>query len=208
MQCPLCENHDVRFFAEDKNKRYNHCKTCDLVFVDQDFLPGETEEKSRYRAHQNSPDDAGYVTFLSRIIQPLQSYLYENAVGLDFGSGPNPVLSKILKDKGYNVEIYDPYFAPDLKVFHRKYDFITATEVVEHMHHPAEDFKRMFSALEEKGVLALMTKLRTPDIKFTTWHYKNDLTHVSFYSQKTMQWIGNQFHRKAEIILPDLIFFI
>ncbi|HKK58996.1 MAG TPA: class I SAM-dependent methyltransferase [Salinivirga sp.] len=208
MLCPLCENHDVHFFAEDKNKRYKHCNVCDLVFVEEDFLPDQTEEKLRYDEHQNTIEDKGYVAFLSRIIQPLQSHLNENAIGLDFGSGPNPVLAKILKDKGYEMEIYDPYFAPDLKVFDRKYDFITATEVVEHMHNPAEDYKRMFSVLEKEGVLALMTKLRTPDINFTTWHYKNDLTHVSFYSPKTVQWIGNQFHRKAEIILPDLIFFI
>ncbi len=56
--------------------------------------------------------------------------------GLDFGSGQDAAVVAILKEKGYQIQAYDPFFFPDLNWKKHKFDFITATEVVEHLQHP------------------------------------------------------------------------
>lgn len=207
MQCPLCNNWDVEFFAEDKHKRYQHCASCDMIFVEPDFLPGFATEKQRYLQHQNNPEDKKYVDFLSRIIEPLSDLVEDKASGLDFGCGPEPVLAKLLQNRGFDMQVYDPIFVPDESVLNRNYDFVITTEVVEHLHNPGKVFNQIFQLLKPDAPLAVMTKLFTADIDFESWHYKNDLTHVCFYSIKTMNWIATRFNRKLNIVLPDLVFF-
>ncbi|WP_321540387.1 methyltransferase domain-containing protein [Flavobacterium piscinae] len=61
--------------------------------------------------------------------------------GLDFGSGTNSVIVKLLKDKNYNIVEYDPFFSNQPEVLEKRYDYITCCEVIEHFHHPFEEFK-------------------------------------------------------------------
>jgi hypothetical protein len=38
-----------------------------------------------------------------------------------------------------------------------------------------------------------MTELYNEGIDFASWYYKNDPTHVFFYSQETFEWIKKEF---------------
>lgn len=181
------------------------CNRCDLVFVDQRHLPESDREKSRYDLHENTPANEGYKNFLSRIIAPLTKHLNKQATGLDFGCGPTPVLASMLEDEDFKMQIYDPFYFPNESVLNRTYDFITLTEVAEHFHHPQKEFKRLIQLLNPQGVIAIMTQLRVPSIDFGTWFYKNDFTHVCFYSPTTIHWIEKTYGFKTEIILPDII---
>ena len=45
------------------------------------------------------------------------------------------------------MSLYDPFFFPDRTRLSRRYDFITATEVVEHLHRPGEELERLWAML-------------------------------------------------------------
>jgi hypothetical protein len=117
------------------------------------------EEKARYDQHNNHPDDPDYRAFLSRIFVPMQQRLNPGSCGLDFGSGPGPTLSLMFEEAGHRMTIYDHFYAPTSSTLDQPYDFITATEVVEHLHRPGLELERLWSLLNPSGLLGVMTQL-------------------------------------------------
>ncbi|MEI4850515.1 class I SAM-dependent methyltransferase, partial [Klebsiella pneumoniae] len=79
------------------------------------------------------------------------------ARGLDFGCGPGPALATMLREAGMDMALFDPFFYPQASVLERQYDFITCTEVVEHLHRPAEVFRQLDRLLAPGGWLGVMT---------------------------------------------------
>lgn len=112
--------------------------------------------------------------------------------GLDFGSGPSPVLAKILeRDYGYDMDIYDLFYATEKVYQDRRYDLITSTEVVEHLADPLVFFKFARDHLREDGLLAVMTLFHPEeDEAILKSHYLRDMTHISFFSLKTMETVA------------------
>jgi len=122
-------------------------------------------------------------------ITPQTKHSTEQAVTiLDYGSGPSPVLATILKKQGYNTDIYDPYYAPQEPS--KQYDLITSTEVFEHLRNPLETLTHIKELLKSNGYLAIMTKFLPASKDFRAWRYKDDTTHISFYSPKTFSQIA------------------
>ncbi len=205
--CPLCRENANEPYYQDKRRIYRHCHHCQLVFVPPEYFLSEANEKLAYDHHQNSPSDPGYRRFLGRLFFPLQDRLTANSHGLDFGSGPGPTLSVMLEEVGHTVRLYDHFYAHDPTVLEKPYDFITATEVVEHLHDPARILTQLWTLLKPGGYLGLMTKLVRDQHAFTTWHYKNDLTHVCFFSKETFKWLADQWHAELEFFDSDVMVF-
>ncbi|MDX1346514.1 MAG: class I SAM-dependent methyltransferase, partial [Sedimenticolaceae bacterium] len=132
-------------------REYHRCSTCDLVFVPAAFFVSRDDEKSLYDMHENDPQDMAYRDFLSRLFDPMLERLPDRASGLDFGSGPGPTLSLMFEEQGHRVRLYDPFYAPDESALREQYDFITATEVAEHLHRPAFELERLWSLLRPGG---------------------------------------------------------
>ncbi len=145
-------------------------------------------EKAEYDRHENTPDDPGYRRFLSRLALPLLQCLPPQASGLDFGCGPGPALAAMLEERGCRVALYDVFYRPDASALRGRYDFITATEVLEHLHRPGEELARLWRLLRPGGVLGVMTKRVIGQEAFLRWHYRNDPTHVAFFSEATFAW--------------------
>ena len=205
VNCHLCHTSGGIDYYEDAKRKYRQCEICDLVYVPNEYYLSRDEEKAVYDLHQNSPDDPEYRRFLSRLFKPLLDRIKPKSRGLDFGSGPGPTLSVMFKEADHEMAIYDPFYARDDSVWDEKYDFITATEVVEHLHHPGEVLDRLWSGLKLGGILGLMTKLVVHREVFADWHYKMDPTHVSFFSVNTFTWLGKHWHTKAEFVDNDII---
>lgn len=207
--CPLCDGVGVAHYHRDRVRDYWHCDGCDLVFVDSaDFLGAEAE-KALYDLHENTIDDEGYVRFLGRTLEPLRGIVREGAKGLDFGSGPAPVLAELMRQNGFPMQVYDPFYAPDTAVLRRShYDFITCTEVVEHFHRPAREFDTLASLLAPGGVLAVMTKRVLGPDRFRSWHYKNDPSHVMFYSAACLGYLANALQLELQIVDADVVFLL
>lgn len=204
--CPLCNNTDSKFYFEDKFRPYFQCNACQLVFVPPTHWLTPAEEKAVYDLHENSPQDQGYCQFLKRLLDPLLLRLPPQQKGLDFGSGPGPTLSVLLEREGHSMDIYDPYYAPRTDVLSKTFDFISATEVVEHLRHPSQEFELLFRHLKPGGWLGIMTKLVIDQQAFSRWHYIQDLTHICFYSQSTFKYIAERFNAELEFMAKDVIF--
>lgn len=203
--CPLCDSPLLVDYHRDQNRDYKQCSQCQLVFVDRQYLLGPEQEKAEYDLHRNSVDDSGYRKFLSRLLLPMQLRLQPGAEGLEFGCGPGPVLSVMLADAGYKISVYDIYYYNDASVLAKGYDFITATEVVEHLYRPGQVLQQLWDLLPQGGYLGLMTKLLIDLDAFTTWHYKNDPTHVCFYSRACFKYIAEMLGADLSIIGNDVI---
>lgn len=190
--CPLCMSSEG-FTPLEGPKQRNHqlCHHCQLIFMERKFLPDSATEKKRYQAHQNGPQDAGYVRFLEQAITPALPWLNAPMHGLDYGCGPTPTLSGLLRARGLSCENYDPFFFPDSPK--GGYDFIFATEVLEHFFNPRQELLRIQGLLKPGGILVIMTELWESVEKFSGWHYARDNTHVCFYHEKTMAYICSQY---------------
>ena len=204
--CPLCREAATGIFYED-HRVYYRCSICCLVFV----LPAQrlsaSAEKAEYDRHQNSPQDPRYRQFLQRLFDPLAARLAPASQGLDFGSGPGPTLSVMFQESGHRMNIFDPFYAPDEHVFEEQYDFITASEVVEHLHDPAGDLERLWSCLKSGGLLGIMTKRVIDREAFARWHYKADPTHVCFFALETFVWLAERWHADLEVPGNDVVVF-
>lgn len=205
LHCPLCAGAEISPYLEDGRRPYIYCNTCGLVFVPPDWHLTRDAEKKEYDLHQNDIGDPGYRAFLSRLVQPLVERLSPGARGLDFGCGPGPALAYMLREAGYEVALYDSFFAKEEDALNARYDFICATEVVEHLYRPGQELERLWSLLQPGGWLGVMTKLARDRPSFEKWHYKNDPTHVCFFSESTWRWWARHNGASLEIIGADVI---
>ncbi len=206
--CPLCLLGATRAMRSSTTRPYVQCLECAFIFVPPEAHLSSDAEKSRYLEHQNSPHDQNYRKFLSRLALPLLKRLSPGQQGLDFGSGPGPALSHILEEAGMEMQNYDPFFAPQIECLHRQYDFITATETLEHLREPHLELDRLAGMLKSGGILAVMTEMLQPAQKFSEWYYQRDPTHIGFFQEKSMKWIARQWNWGLEFPHRNVTFFI
>lgn len=205
MQCPLCLQEETEVYCHDKQRLYQRCLVCNLVFVPSMYFLSAKDEKERYDQHENLKNDEGYRQFLLQLVTPMLDYLKPGDLGLDFGSGPEPVLAALFNLYHFNVKLYDPFYANVPKVLQGQYNFISATEVVEHLYYPAQVFQQLIGILNPRGVMGLMTNFLPAKDAFSGWWYKNDPTHVCFYSEATFCWIAEKWKLNIEYSNGDVI---
>ncbi|HLS31239.1 MAG TPA: class I SAM-dependent methyltransferase [Flavobacteriaceae bacterium] len=192
--CSLCLS-EAEFFWRYDSKDYYECPECQAVFLAAEFHPEQQAELQRYQLHQNDVNDVDYQNFVKPLVQAIQTDFSVNNEGLDFGCGSGPVATKLLRDEEYQVKVYDPYFFNIPENLDFKYDFIICCEVIEHFYQPRIEFELLFDLLNPDGKLYAKTSLIDTKIKmdFNNWGYKNDPTHVFFYTPETLTWIKKQF---------------
>jgi len=205
--CPLCYGDESSLYNKDETGEYRLCLCCSLVYVLEHVHLSEEDEKARYDLHTNSPQDEGYRKYLRKVSKPVLERVSAGAKGLDFGSGPGPTLSLLFEEAGHDMNIYDHFYAKDEKVLCSSYDFITSTEVVEHLYKPREVLDMLWNMLSTKGLLCILTQPYVQQADFKTWYYKKDPTHVCFFSLETMHWLARQWKAELEIISKDIFIF-
>lgn len=194
MTCEICGAatkiiHDPQF-----NLNYHYCEVCQFIAQDRDQLVTFSEEREEYDRHENSIENEGYVRFFKNFLDEGLLPYVTGGHGLDFGSGPEPVLSQVLKrDYGLTVDIYDLHYQPEKVYENKTYDFIVCTEVIEHVTDPMNYFKRFSDHLKPGGILSVMTLFHPDDeAVFLDWWYRRDITHISFFTEKTLAVIAEQ----------------
>lgn len=205
--CPVCEQGSLSDFRVVKAQRYLRCDVCEATVMDASCRLSPEQEREIYQLHDNDPSHPGYRTFLSKLTEPLLERLPSGASGLDFGCGPGPALAQMLEAEGMAVSLYDPYFYPSAVALDQTYDFITCTEVVEHLYAPAGVFRELDRMLKPGGWLGVMTCFQTDDDRFDNWHYRRDPTHVVFYREFTFKLLANRFGWRLEIPRKDVALF-
>lgn len=192
--------------------QYHRCSHCLFVFKDREDLPDSETSRARYLLHENSLENSGYVEYLKRFIASLDLEHPQRTTSiLDYGSGPQPVLAHLLSEMGYQVDTYDLFFSPSEAYLGNQYDLITLLEVAEHLERPLEVLKTLRSLLDETGRIVIRTQLNgtTSDRQFLSWWYTRDVTHIGFFSEKSMQFIAEELDMK--MVLKDantVVFFL
>lgn len=203
--CPLCESFAPQFYKDTQT--YYRCPTCDAIFVSDTELPDATSEKERYELHDDDTADVGYRKFVSPITDGIRRSFTHEDKGLDFGAGTSAIISVVLKEHGYNIVNYDPYFHNHPELLQQKYDYISSCEVIEHFYHPKKEFTLLREMLKENGKLFLMTDVYDESIDFVKWYYKNDPTHVCFFCLQTMDYLAKRYNAELEVISKDIFIF-
>ncbi len=98
-------------------------------------------------------------------------------------------MAGLLEERGHETDSYDPFYFPDERVFEKKYDFAVLNEVIEHLRDPSGTLERLKTIIS--GPIFVRTKLY-PDSEseFAKWFYKRDITHVQFFSMKSLSFLG------------------
>jgi len=205
--CPLCLSEKVVDYHQDKKRPYLQCNHCELVFVPSTHHLSKELEKAEYDKHENLIEDEGYLKFLSRMATPIIERVESTAMGVDIGCGPTPELAHLMAQSGLQQKVYDPYYHPDTKVLSAKYDFVTCTEVIEHVSDAKGFIEQLISLCKDTALIGIMTKLVIDKERFSMWHYKNDPTHICFYSDATFNYIAKNYGLSIEKVATDVTLF-
>jgi SAM-dependent methyltransferase len=199
-RCTLCKSLNSERFSSAKERIYFRCKNCSLVFLDPGQHPDPEREKHRYQHHQNKISDSGYSSFLGKAITASLPYLNVSSKILDYGCGPSPALQFLLREKGFDCKLFDPFFFPALPS--ETFDVVFSTETFEHFFDPEKEINEIHKLLNPSGYLVIMTAFY-PDAEetFSKWHYIRDFTHVCFYNDAVMDYICLKW--QMEIIFTD-----
>ncbi|MCK5682868.1 class I SAM-dependent methyltransferase [bacterium] len=190
-QCPLCNSKSTIFYQYKKNL-YHQCNNCLGIFPDKSLVLDSESEKARYKEHNNDVEDKNYQKFVFPITASILRDFTQKHVGLDFGAGTGPVISKVLEDNGFNIRKYDPFFHDYPELLKNKYDYIACCEVMEHFHDPKKEFCLLKQLLKPNGKLYCMTDIYDKSIDFHKWYYRNDATHIFIYHRNTIHCIKKE----------------
>lgn len=199
VSCPLCASHRS-YPLPVAGKRYHRCLVCELVWLDEADHLDEAAEKAVYDGHDNRVDDPRYRTFLMRAFGEVLSRVPTPASGLDFGCGPGPALVAMGREAGYQMAGYDKFYADFPELLMRQYDFITSTEVIEHIAEPRTVLAQLWDCLKPGGLLVLQTQRVLGDERFKSWRYRHDPTHIVFFAEASFQVLAASW--QAELSFP------
>jgi len=193
MNCLICDKSTISINDKRNNWEFFHCKKCEFIFKNKLNYVNETDELKQYQNHNNTMESRGYVEMFEKFIDAtIKEYLEDINDVLEFGSGPGPVLSELLKQRNLNVDIYDKYFSPQKVYENKKYDLITSTEVLEHIENPVDIFNFFAKHIKKDSYLAIMTQFHTDnEDDFKKWWYKNDPTHICFFRPHSFEVLAS-----------------
>jgi hypothetical protein len=214
--CPLCAAQDRQhapyiWHTEQRKpltgRVHLRCPNCALVFVPSAYHLSAAAEKAYYDLHENNGGDAGYRKFLSRAAEPILRLMPAGSHGLDFGSGPGPTLSLMLNEAGIQCADYDLYYAHHPELLQRQYDFITSTEVFEHLAKPRATLDELVPLLNSSGLLVIMTQRPRDVSAFAQWQYILDPTHITFFSEQSFAYIAKHWQLELLELHQDVVVF-
>lgn len=203
MNCTLCKT----VLTDKIDSEYYNCSTCNAYIKDDSLWFNQLKEKHHYEQHNNDVNDIGYQNFTAPVTNAIIEHCSNDKKGLDYGCGKGPVITEQLIKKGYEIDLYDPFFYPDEKYLKNKYDFIFSCEVFEHFYQPAFEINKLKNLLHKDGLLIIKTHLYNQQTPFENWYYRKDQTHVFIYTFKTMEYIAEMFDLEIVTLTEKLIIF-
>lgn len=222
MSCRLCGSDDFKYrdgeVRDAKELKILECSKCSLVYlssvdhIDDDFYEESNMHKEiDFKKWQNetAQDDERRFEFVKPMIT--------NKAVLDFGSG-NGGFATLAKEVTSNVAAVElekavvPHYEKnsidlynDLDKIDRKFDYITAFHVLEHLSEPELILEKMKTLLNDGGKIilevpnaddALLSIYESEAFsKFTYWS-----CHLYLYNQHTMGLLAKKADLKLDIV--------
>lgn len=190
--CPVCGRAGTEALKFPVAS-YRRCEACGSVYLEPEYFLSPEEERSRYLKHENSLEDSGYRKYLEAFLDGILEHEAVEADSIsqvfDYGSGPEPALVMLLRQRGFTAEGWDPYFNTAGQGFEGGADLVTCLEVAEHFHEPRNDFQSLAVTARPNGLVAVATHPVSSDRvqverDFPAWWYRQDPTHVVFYTRE------------------------
>ena len=211
MKCKICGNESVFVFKATVLKKYEisyfSCPKCGFLQTEEPYWLNEA-----YKESINS-EDTGYLNrniYLSKKVTVLISTLFNNDGNyLDFAGGYG-ILVRLMRDIGFNFYWYDKYteniFAKGFEFNDEKIDAITSFESFEHFENPVVEIEKMLKI--SKNIIFSTLSLPSPIPKPDDWWYfgLNHGQHISFYSEKTFQFLSDKYNLKYYDLGPIKLF--
>lgn len=174
---------------------YVHCTACRFIFTA--YLDGLTESEIGSRIYNSEyiRADPEFTTIRPSLFADMLVSLFGPAragiEALDYGGGDG-LLATLAEDRGFaRYDSFDPYFAnranPD-----RRYELVTAFEVVEHSRDPLGTFQDALSYVRPDGVLLFSTQLQPPDVGADWWYIAPRNGHVSLHSDQSLRTLAQR----------------
>lgn len=206
MKCTLC-NNQTTLFSEYQERAFYICSNCETILLHPDYYLNSQEEKGRYDLHSDDVTAVGYQNFVKPITDEVIKCFSKKHKGLDFGCGKTEIVKYVLEQQGYDIKGYDPFYFNDKQLLQAQYNYITSCEVIEHLYQPKEVFEQLYNMLLPEGKLFLKTSLFDVEQNFEKWWYKNDPTHVSLYTVKSLEFIKKSLgFMKLEVFKKLIVF--
>ncbi len=131
---------------------------------------------------------------------------------LDFGAGSGG-LTEELRRRGKNVTALEPMFHGYLKdqQYPEPFDVVVAVEVIEHLPNLWEELDEIDKVMTSDGIFIVTTNLTNPFIdrpdaveQFRSWCYKDDPTHVNFFSNRSLDFIAERKNWTIDVYKDQL----
>ena len=198
MQCVLCGSPDCKLVMVHALRRLFRCESCQLVFVCPDDRVTIEAERERYALHDNTFDNPGYVAYLTAIASEIGIEPGKPLRILDFGSGPQFVLTRLLRERGCVCDPYDPLYALDIVpvTSDTAYDLVVLCESIEHIRNLPEALNLIMGSTALQGRIFIKTQLYDISTDFSRWWYVQDSTHINFFNAHTLQTLGEMLNRR------------
>ena len=201
MICKICNSNAKQVFNSKILKKYDvkyfKCDNCGYLFTEQPFWLDEAYSRSINLSDTGLLDRNIY---FSKVLSVLIYFCFnKRGLFLDYAGGYG-VFTRLMRDIGFDFFWHDPYtqnlfangFEKDIKP-DSKFELITAFEVFEHLVSPKEEIEKMLSYSKTIVFSTELLPKEIPDPK-EWWYYGfNHGQHISFYSEKTLNTLANQF---------------
>ncbi len=182
--------------VSDEIVAYERCRACGFVFTRHfdglsDAALGERVYNAGYAAVD--PDfaehrPAHFAAFLTASFAP-----FANGTSfLDYGGGEGR-LAALMRARGFAYDVYDPYFHAGTSAPSRRYDVVSAFEVIEHARSPIETARDALGRCAMPGGLLLFSTLAQPrDVTADWWYIAPRNGHVSIHTVRSLRAVAHR----------------
>ena len=202
MLCRICNSSSSQYYKD--TRVFHKCPQCSLIFTDQ-TLDRESEEK-HYKGQWENSNKEHIIALADKLITIINKYRKPSRI-LDFGSGSGSITDEFLS-RGIDTTPYEPMAHGSLAKhnYQNKFDTVIATEVIEHLPNLWDELKNIMGVLTNDGIAVFTTLMTnafidTPNEQFAfrKWWYKDDLTHVSFFCNRSLAKLAELGHFKIDV---------
>lgn len=195
MDCKLCSSANVIPLGSNGTRTFHFCPVCELIFVPSDEWLSPEEEKLRYANHENSAENPDYVRYLTGISHEIDRIPTSYPKILDFGSGPEYVLTRVLRKRGFACEPYDPVYDLGEEQLSSQFDIVIICETIEHVRDIQKELLLLQRVCNPWGYIFIHTELYPRKEDFLNWWYALDPTHINFFNDNAIVTLARLLKR-------------